>query len=268
MKAEDLKLVVKEKYGAIAGQSSLLEQPQGCCGPSGCCGELEFSMIGDEYTGVVGYNPDADLGLGCGLPTEFADLKKGNSVLDLGSGAGNDCFVARSLVGETGKVTGLDFTEEMVQKAQQNLAKTGYENIEFVQGDIEEMPLPDNSFDVVISNCVLNLVPDKQKAFSGIFRVLKPGSHFCISDVVTSGKLPEGLKEAAEMYAGCVSGATEKQEYLKIIEKQGFSQVEIRKEKPIVIPKKVLAGYLNDLELRQFKNSGAGIYSITVTAKK
>jgi arsenite methyltransferase len=158
-------------------------------------------------------------------------------VLDLGSGAGNDCFVARTLVGETGKVTGLDFTEEMIQKARQNLAKTGFKNIEFIQGDIEEMPLPDSTFDVVISNCVLNLVPDKQKAFSEIFRVLKPGGHFCISDVVTSGELPEGLKEAAEMYAGCVSGATEKQEYLKIIEKQGFSQVEIQKENQLLFPK-------------------------------
>jgi SAM-dependent methyltransferase len=268
MKAEDLKLVVKGKYGSIAGQSSLLEEPQGCCGPSGCCGELEFSMIGDEYIGVAGHNPDADLGLGCGLPTEFADIKEGNSVLDLGSGAGNDCFVARSLVGETGKVTGLDFTEEMVQKARQNLAKTEFKNIEFVQGDIEEMPLPDNSFDVVISNCVLNLVPDKQKAFSEIHRVLKPGGHFCISDVVTTRDLPQKLKEAAEIYAGCVSGATEKREYLEIIEKQRFSQVEIQKEKPIVIPEKVLTEYLNDLELSQFKNSDAGIYSITVTAQK
>jgi arsenite methyltransferase len=268
MKAEDLKLVVKEKYGSIASQSSLLKQPQGCCGPSGCCGELEFSMIGDEYSSVAGYNPDADLGLGCGLPTEFAGIKPGDSVLDLGSGAGNDCFVARTIVGETGKVTGLDFTDEMIRKAQQNLVKTGFKNIEFIQGDIEEMPLPDSTFDVVISNCVLNLVPDKQKAFSEIFRVLKPGGHFCISDVVTSGELPEGLKEAAEMYAGCVSGAIEKQEYLKIIERQGFSRVEIQKEKPIVIPENILANYLDESEMATFKNSGTGIFSITTTAKR
>ncbi len=268
MKVEDLKGIVKEKYGSIAGQSSFLDQQQGCCGPSGCCGELEFSMIGDEYNGVAGYNPEADLGLGCGLPTEFAGINPGNSVLDLGSGAGNDCFVARSIVGENGKVTGLDFTEEMIRKAEQNLAKTGFKNIDFVKGDIEEMPLPDASYDVVISNCVLNLVPDKQKAFSEIFRVLKPGGHFCISDVVTTGKLPEELKEAAEMYAGCVSGATEKQGYLGIIEKQGFSQIEIHKEKPINIPENVLAGYLNEAELKNFKNSAAGIFSITVTAKK
>ena len=268
MKAEDLKLIVKEKYGTIAGQSSLLEQQQGCCGTSGCCGELEFSMIGDEYTNVKGYNPDADLGLGCGLPTEFAGINPGDSVLDLGSGAGNDCFIARTIVGETGKVTGLDFSEEMLEKAKQNLKKTGFTNMEFVRGDIEDIPLSDSTFDVVLSNCVLNLVPDKQKAFSEIFRVLKPGGHFCISDVVTSGELPEGLKEAAEMYAGCVSGATEKQEYLKIIEMQGFSQVEIHKEKPITIPENILANYLDESEMATFKNSGTGIYSITVTAKK
>ncbi len=265
---ENLKGIVKEKYGSIAGQSSLLDQQQGCCGPSGCCGELEFSMIGDEYTGVAGYNPDADLGLGCGLPTEFAGIKPGDSVLDLGSGAGNDCFVARTLVGETGKVTGLDFSEEMLEKAKQNLEKTGFTNIEFIQGDIEEMPLLDSTFDVVISNCVLNLVPDKQKAFSEIYRVLKPGGHFCISDVVTTGKLPEELKEATEMYAGCVSGATQKQEYLGIIEKQGFSQLKIHKKKPIIIPENVLANYLNETKLKNFKNSAAGVYSITLTAKK
>jgi arsenite methyltransferase len=268
MKAEDLKLVVKEKYGSIASQSSLLKQPQGCCGPSGCCGELEFSMTGDEYSSVAGYNPDADLGLGCGLPTEFAGIKPGDSVLDLGSGAGNDCFVARTIVGETGKVTGLDFTEEMIRKAQQNLVKTGFKNIEFIQGDIEEMPLPDSTFDVVISNCVLNLVPDKQKAFSEIQRVLKPGGHFCISDVVLNGELPAGLKEAAEMYAGCVSGALQKADYLDIIEKQGFSKIEIKKEKPIIIPDAVLANYLDEKKIENFKQSGTGIFSITVTANK
>jgi arsenite methyltransferase len=268
MKPKDIKGIVKEKYGSFAGQSSMGEQQQGCCGPAGCCGDPEFTMIGDEYISVAGYNPDADLGLGCGLPTEYAGIQPGDSVLDLGSGAGNDCFIARTIVGETGKVTGLDFTEEMILKAKQNLAKTGFKNIEFIQGDIEEMPVPDSTFDVVISNCVLNLVPDKQKAFAGLFRVLKPGGHFCISDVVLSGALPEGLKEVAEMYAGCISGATEKQEYLKIIEKQGFTQVEIQKEKPIVIPDSILVTYLGEKDAEQFKHSGAGIFSITVTANK
>jgi SAM-dependent methyltransferase len=267
MKAEDLKGIVKEKYGSIASQSNFLQQ-EGCCGPSGCCGELEFSMIGDEYKGVEGYNPDADLSLGCGLPTEFAGIKAGDAILDLGSGAGNDCFVARSITGESGKVTGLDFSEEMLERAKQNLERSGFTNMEFIRGDIEEIPLPDSTFVVVLSNCVLNLVPDKKRAFSEIFRVLKQGGHFCISDVVTSGQLPTELKEAAELYAGCVSGATEKQEYLKIIEKQGFSHVEIHKEKPIVIPENVLATYLNEQEREAYVNSGAGIYSITVTATK
>ncbi len=273
MKAKDLKGIVKEKYGAIAGQNRLLSQ-QGCCGPSACCGpsdtcdEPEFSMIGDEYTGVKGYHPDADLGLGCGLPTGFAAIKPGDSVLDLGSGAGNDCFIAHTIVGETGKVTGLDFSEEMLVKARENLEKTGFKNMDFVGGDIENIPLPESAFDVVLSNCVLNLVPDKQKAFSEIFRVLKPSGHFCISDVVLSGELPEGLKEAAEMYAGCISGANEKQEYLEIIKKQGFSQIKIHKEKALNIPEDILARYLDEHELKKYKDSGTGIYSITLSAKK
>lgn len=268
MKTEDLKGIVKEKYGSIASQSSLLEQQQGCCGPSDCCGEQGLSMIGDEYKSVEGYNQEADLDLGCGLPTEFAGIKSGDSMLDLGSGAGNDCFVARTLVGETGKVTGLDFTEEMVLKARQNLAKTGFKNIEFIQGDIEEIPLSDSTYDVVISNCVLNLVPDKQKAFAEIYRVLKPGGHFCISDVVLSGELPAGIKEAAEMIAGCVSGALQKAEYLKIIKGKGFSEIQVQKEKSVEIPVSILKKHLAENEVQLFVDSGTGVYSITVTATK
>jgi arsenite methyltransferase len=267
MKAEDLKLVVKEKYGEIASQSVLIKQP-GCCGTDSCCGDLEISMIGDEYNNVKGHNPEADLGLGCGIPTQFAEIKPGDSVLDLGSGAGNDCFVARQLVGETGKVTGIDFTDEMIEKANINLAKSGFTNIKFVKGDIEEMPLPENSFDVVISNCVLNLVPDKQRAFFEVFRVLKTGGHFCISDVVLSGELPDGLKESAAMYAGCVAGALQKEDYLGIIENQGFSKIQIHKERKIEVPDHVLSAYISENQLVWFKESGAGIYSITVSAKK
>jgi len=267
MKAEDLKLVVKEKYSSIVGQSTLLQQP-GCCGSSGCCGELEFSMIGDEYNGVEGHEPDADLGLGCGLPTQFAGIKPGDSVLDLGSGAGNDCFVARSIVGENGKVTGLDFTDEMIAKARQNLVKTGFKNIEFVQGDIEEMPLSANAFDVVISNCVLNLVPDKQKAFAEIYRVLKHGGHFCISDVVLSGQLPAQVKQAAEMYAGCVAGASQKPEYIELIQRSGFSEIKIHKEKLISIPDNILLKYISSEELKDLKSKETGIFSITVSAAK
>ena len=267
MNTKDIKGIVKEKYGTIASQSNLLAQ-QGCCGPSNCCGELEISMIGDEYTGVEGYNPDADLGLGCGLPTEFAKLKKGDIVIDLGSGAGNDCFVARALVGENGRVIGIDMTEAMIEKAQKNNRELGYENIEFLLGEIEELPLPDNTADVVISNCVLNLVPDKSKAFSEIYRVLKPGGHFSISDVVIKGHLPEKLKQDAEMYVGCVAGALEKEAYLNMILKSGLVNVTIQKEKQIPIPDKTLLKYFDQKELENYKESGNGIFSITFYAEK
>ncbi|MBV5312678.1 MAG: arsenite methyltransferase [Prolixibacteraceae bacterium] len=267
MKAEDLKLVVQEKYGAIANQSILMNQSS-CCGTTGCCGDLEFSMIGDEYKNIDGYNPEADLGLGCGLPTQFADLKIGDHVLDLGSGAGNDCFVARAIVRETGKVTGLDFTEAMVAKATGNNLKLGFTNVEFVQGDIEEMPLSDNNFDVVVSNCVLNLVPDKNKAFAQMMRVLKTGGHFCVSDVVIKGELPQALRKDAEMYVGCVAGAVSMDHYLDIINSAGFKNITIHKLKVISIPDEVLDKYLSKSELEDFKNGDTGIFSITVSGYK
>ena len=251
MKANDLKLIVQEKYGQIVQNNNNQTKPS-CCGTSGCCGELEFSMIGDDYTNLEGYNPDADLGLGCGIPTQFAAIKKGDNVLDLGSGAGNDCFVARAIVGKTGNVTGLDFTAAMVAKAIENNKKLGFANVEFVQGDIEEMPLSDNQFDVVVSNCVLNLVPDKNKAFAQIMRVLKPNGHFCVSDVVIKGELPENLRQDAEMYVECISGAVEMKQYLKIIDEQGFKNVIVHKER----------------EIEGFKNMEAGIFSITVSGSK
>ena len=267
MNPSDLKLVVQEKYGQIA-QQSLLKEQTSCCGTSGCCGELEFSMIGDEYINVKGHNADADLGLGCGIPTQFANIKAGDSVLDLGSGAGNDCFVARAIVGETGKVTGLDFTVAMTEKARANNAKLGYTNVEFIQGDIEEMPLADNQFDVIVSNCVLNLVPDKQKAFSEMYRVLKPEGHFCVSDVVIKGELPEKLQKDAEMYAGCVSGASNIDDYLEIINNQGFKDIVIHKEKVISIPENVLQNYLSKEEIVSFTKGDTGIIRITVSPKK
>jgi arsenite methyltransferase len=268
MKAEDLKLVVKEKYGAIANQSLQMAPSSSCCGPSSCCGELEFSMIGDEYQNVEGYNPDADLGLGCGIPTQFAAIKEGDHVLDLGSGAGNDCFVARSIVGETGKVTGLDFTEAMIEKANQNAKKLGYANVEFIQGDIEEMPLPGSTFDVIVSNCVLNLVPDKNKAFAQMHRVLKPAGHFCVSDVVIKGHLPEKLRKDAEMYVGCVSGAVAMDEYLEIINKQGFQNITVHKQKEIIVPENILERMISKEEIDALRDEGTGIYSITVSGYK
>jgi len=267
MKQDDLKLIVREKYAEIA-KNSLIRVQYSCCGNSDCCEESDFSMIGDEYTDVVGHNADADLGLGCGIPTQFADIKVGDSVLDLGSGAGNDCFVARAIVGETGKVTGVDFTDAMTERARDNNAKLGYSNVEFVQGDIEEMPFDDNQFDVIVSNCVLNLVPNKQKAFSEMYRVLKPNGHFCVSDVVIKGTLPENLQKDAEMYAGCVSGASDKNAYLEIINNQGFKNVTVHKEKVITIPESVLRNYLNSTEIESFTKGEIGIFSITVSAFK
>lgn len=267
MNAQDLKVLVQDKYGNIAAQSKTQNQSS-CCGSTGCCDNMDYSIFSDDYTKLAGYNPDADLGLGCGIPTEFAGIKKGDHVLDLGSGAGNDCFVARTFVGEEGQVTGIDFTDAMLEKAQKNLIKTGFQNINFVKGDIEQMPLADNTFDVVISNCVLNLVPNKQKAFAEIYRVLKPGGKFCISDVVISGVLPIVMREAAELYAGCVSGAIQKDEYLSIIQSKGFKNIEVRKEKAIEVPDSILLNYMSMDELKGFKKSGIGIFSITTTAYK
>ena len=224
--------------------------------------------MSDDYTQLEGYNPDADLGLGCGLPTEFAKIKEGDVVVDLGSGAGNDCFVARKQTGALGKVIGIDFTPAMIDKARQNADKLGFNNVEFRQGDIENMPLTSNVADVVISNCVLNLVPNKTAVINEIFRVLKPGGHFSISDVVLIGNLPDKIKNAAEMYAGCVAGAIQKQVYLELIEINGFKHITIQKEKPIIIPDDILSNYLTSDEILNFKNSDAGIFSISVYAEK
>jgi SAM-dependent methyltransferase len=262
-----LKDFVKEKYGEIAKHSDPGKQPS-CCAPSGCCDTIDYSVFSDDYSLIEGYDPEADLGLGCGIPTEFADIRPGDSILDLGSGAGNDCFVARAIVGEQGRVTGVDFTDAMIEKASANARKLGFSNVEFIKGDIEDLPFPDSSFNVVISNCVLNLVPDKNKAFREIYRVLKPGGHFSVSDVVLSGDLPEGLRNDAEMYAGCVSGASQKEEYIKIISEAGFENILVNKEKQIIIPNAILLKYISLEELRIMKRKKAGIFSITLTAAR
>jgi len=263
---KNVKEIVKEKYGEIAKSSS------SCCGPSSCCGSTNeivgYTVMNDEYTHLEGYVADADLSLGCGLPTEFAGIKKGDTVIDLGSGAGNDVFVARAIVGEQGKVIGVDMTKEMIEKAEQNNSKLGYTNVEFRFGDIEDLPLADNLADVVVSNCVLNLVPDKQKAFSEIYRTLKPGAHFCVSDIVVKGELPPELKKSAEMYAGCVAGAIQQEDYLAIIKEAGFINTEIKKTKVIELPDDVLLQYQDKDQLQSYKSSGVGIFSITVVAEK
>ena len=264
--SEQLKSLVQQKYSEIALQEKEVNQAS-CCGAGGCSTEV-YNIMSDDYTTLGGYNPDADLGLGCGLPTQFAKIKKGDTVVDLGSGAGNDCFIARAETGETGRVIGIDFTPAMVDKARANAAKLGYNNVEFLQGDIENMPLSDNVADVIVSNCVLNLVPNKDAVFQEIFRTLKPGGHFSISDIVLVGKLPEALQKDAEMYAGCVAGAIQKDAYLELIHQNGFNWVTIQKQKAIVIPDDILKNYLNDAELAQFKSGQTGIFSITVFAKK
>jgi SAM-dependent methyltransferase len=224
--------------------------------------------MADDYSKLEGYNPDADLGLGCGLPTQFAKIKKGDVVIDLGSGAGNDAFIARHETGETGKVIGIDFTPAMVARARQNAEVRGFNNVEFRQGDIEEMPVSNGTADVIVSNCVLNLVPNKDRVFKEIFRVLKPGGHFSISDIVLEGELPAEIKEAAEMYAGCVAGAIQKNSYLQLIEANGFRNVVVQKDKAIVVPDDILKKYLSADQLASFRNSGTGIRSITVYAEK
>jgi ubiquinone/menaquinone biosynthesis C-methylase UbiE len=264
--ATDLKEIVKQKYTDIALQDKETNQSS-CCG-SGCCSDEVYNIMSEDYQQLEGYNPDADLGLGCGLPTQFASIKKGDVVIDLGSGAGNDAFIARHETGETGKVIGIDFTPAMIQKARMNAEIRGLNNVEFRQGDIEKMPVTSNLADVIVSNCVLNLVPDKDGVFKEIFRVLKPGGHFSISDIVLAGKLPANIQNAAEMYAGCVSGAIQKLLYMKLIENNGFTNVMIQKEKAIIIPGDILSNYLSAEEITSFKNSGTGIFSITVYAEK
>ena len=264
--SEELKNTVKEKYSEIALQSKE-DNAVSCCGVGSDCG-VDYTIFSEDYTKLDGYNADADLSLGCGLPTEFAQINEGDTVLDLGSGAGNDCFVSRAITGENGKVIGLDFTETMINKARENADKLGFNNVEFRQGDIENMPIGGNSIDVVVSNCVLNLVPDKQKAFSETMRVLKAGGNFSVSDVVLKGELPEGLKNDAEMYAGCVSGAIQQTDYMNIIMNTGFEAVSIQKEKPVILPDEILKNYLSDDEIQQYKDGDFGIYSITVYGRK
>lgn len=263
---DQLREVVRQKYAEI------VTKPLSGCGTS-CCGtgeklEKSFNMIGDAYAGVSGYVADADLGLSCGVPVEHAGLQPGQTVLDLGSGAGLDVFVARVEVGETGHVIGVDMTAEMVARARQNAGQSGFDNVEFRLGEIEHLPVRSNSIDVVISNCVLNLVPDKQRAFAEIFRVLKPGGHFCISDIVSSQKLPEWLKGIAEAYAGCVSGAIPREDYLKVIQQKGFTHIAIASEKRIHVPAELIAKSLTSEQQEEAVGNDLHVLSVTVTARK
>lgn len=265
---EEKKELVKQRYSELALNSDALKS--GCC-----CGtnpaqpsKKVYTIMSEDYSHLEGYEADADLGVGCGLPTEYARIKKGDTVLDLGSGAGNDCFIARAEVGETGKVIGVDFSPQMIEKARKNAAKRAYTNVEFVEGDIESMPLPDNSIDVVVSNCVLNLLPEKNKIFKEIYRVLKNGGHFCISDVVLNGVFPKEFTDNASMYAGCIASAIQKDDYLGEISKVNFTDVNIERTKTVVIPDEVLEEHLDASTIAKYKAGNVGIYSITVTGVK
>jgi arsenite methyltransferase len=266
MDDKNIKEMVRQKYAEIANQDKSVNMSS-CCGAGGCSTEV-YNIMSESYDHMDGYVPEADLGLGCGIPTEYAAIKTGNTVVDLGSGAGNDCFIARRETGPSGKVIGIDFTEAMIAKARENAEKLGYNNVEFRQGDIENMPLGGNQADVVISNCVLNLVPNKEKAFGEIYRILKPGGHFTVSDIVLQSTLPEKLQEVAELYAGCVSGAIQMQDYLQIIQNAGFENVQILKQKPILIPEDILSQYLDGNEISTFNSTPDAIVSITVSAVK
>jgi arsenite methyltransferase len=258
---KNVKEMVKEKYAGLA-----VKNQSCCCG--GTAKIVGYTIMQDEYDNQKGYVPEADLKLGCGMPTEYAGIKEGDTVVDLGSGAGNDVFVARALVGEMGNVIGLDFTPEMIVKAERNKTNLGYQNVEFRLGEIEAIPLDENTANVVVSNCVLNLVPNKEKAFREMLRIIKSGGHFCVSDIVIRGNLPAELQKSAEMYAGCVAGAIQQEEYINLLTEVGFVNVEIKKTKTIDLPDEVLAQYLSPDKIQEFRSSKVGIFSITVVGYK
>ena len=263
---DEIKNIVKEKYSEIAKKSPTAASCS-CCSPSHPA-SVDYTIFSQDYSKKDGYVKDADLGLGCGMPTETAAIKLGETVVDLGSGAGNDVFIARRIVGKTGRVIGIDMTQAMIELAQQNADKLGYKNVEFRLGDIEQMPVEDNTADVVVSNCVINLVPDKLKAYQEIYRVLKPGGRFGISDIVVNGKLPPTIQSAAEMYAGCVAGALNKDAYLRTVSEAGFASIAITKEKVFALPDSVLSKFLSPAEINDYKQSGVTILSITVYGEK
>lgn len=234
-KSDDIKKIIKESYAKIVQSSGSWG-----CGSCGCDSNLNVQ----KQSGQMGYSQDeisntpmgSNLGLGCGNPLAIASLKEGEVVLDLGSGAGFDAFLASPKVGRTGKVIGVDMTDEMLLKARENAKKGNYTNVEFRKGDIEDLPVDDNSVDAIISNCVINLAPDKEKVFKEAYRVLKRGGRLMISDVVLTKPLPEELKNDKELLVGCVSGAILKQEYLDLLKKAGFSSIRIHKETPAFLP--------------------------------
>jgi arsenite methyltransferase len=263
--SEELKKIVQEKYSIIAEQS--IANSRGCgCGCSDA--QPTGSLLSGDYSRLEGYTPEADLNLGCGIPTQHARISKGDTVVDLGSGAGNDCFVAASLCGESGKVIGIDMSGSMIMKARINALKTGRRNVEFRLGEIENMPVEDNTADTVLSNCVMNLVPDKPGAFAETYRILKPGGHFSISDIVIRGDMPDSLRKDAEMYAGCVAGALKIEEYLGIIHNAGFISVQVLEDRKKPLPGELISGFGDQQDIHDFQSGEKGLYSITVYGEK
>ncbi len=280
MEKTEVQKTVRERYGKIAQQSN----PSCCCGSnsqiSPCCGS-STDMV-QSISKKVGYSEDdlnqvpegANLGLGCGNPVALASLKDGEVVLDLGSGAGFDCFLASAKDGKTGKVIGIDMTAEMLDKARDNALKGRYKNVEFRLGEIENLPVADNSVDAIISNCVINLSGDKQRVFDEAFRVLKPGGRLMVSDIVILKELPDFIKDSVDAYIGCVAGAMKKNDYLKAIKKSGFESVKVMDESiyPLdsVINDPAAKIIIDDLKITptQMKDTEASIASIKVFAMK
>lgn len=268
MKTDDeVRMLVRERYGMIAREAG------SCCAPASCgCGsEMApdgLNVIGEAYAGVAGRLEEADLNLGCGVPTRHAALAPGETVLDLGSGAGNDAFIARHEVGAEGRVIGVDMTPDMITRARANARKLGYGNVEFRLGEIEHLPVETGSIDVIISNCVLNLLPDKAPAFAEMFRVLRPGGRFCVSDIVATGELPEDVRAAAGLYVGCVAGALPEAEYLALIGAAGFDGTRIAKAQPIALPDEALSPHMSTEQITAFRVSGIQLKSVTVLASK
>jgi len=272
-KEEEIKKVVREGYAKAARNAS------SCCAPtSSCCGSANLI---EDISRKIGYTdkeltsvPEgANLGLGCGNPTAVASLREGETVLDLGSGAGFDCFLAANKVGKTGKVIGVDMTSEMLEKARENAKKGNYENVEFRLGEIENIPAADNSVDAVISNCVINLSPDKESVFKEAFRILKPGGRLMVSDVVLLKELPDFIKNSTEAYTGCISGAIKKEEYLEMIRETGFQEVKITNETSIPLEwtnDPTATAIINKLNVSEekLKDIGSSVVSIQVEGKK
>jgi len=230
MQDEKIKKAVRENYADIARRKT------SCCSSASCCGSP--ADVTQTISKAIGYTNEelssvpegTNLGLGCGNPVALASLKEGETVLDLGSGAGFDCFLAANRVGPGGKVIGVDMTPEMLEKARENAERNGYSNVEFRLGEIENLPTGDNSVDVIISNCVINLSPDKERVFREAYRVLKPGGRVMVSDIVLLKELPDFIRQSIAAYVGCISGALMKDEYLKAIEKAGFHSVQVQEE--------------------------------------